>query len=47
VKRIGDEDRAMPTLLVVEDERKLAESLRRGLSNEGFDVVTAASGEED
>lgn len=36
----------MPTLLVVEDERKLLESLRRGLSDEGYDVLTAATGEE-
>jgi len=36
----------MPTLLVVEDERKLLESLRRGLSDEGYNVLAASTGEE-
>lgn len=36
----------MPTLLVVEDERKLLESLRRGLADEGYSVLTASTGEE-
>ena len=36
----------MPTLLVVEDEKKMLESLRRGLSDEGYDVLTASTGEE-
>ncbi|MFV1968527.1 MAG: response regulator transcription factor [Pirellulaceae bacterium] len=36
----------MPLLLVVEDERKLLDSLQQGLEDEGFDVVTASSGEE-
>ena len=36
----------MPLLLVVEDERKLLEGLRRGLIAEGFEVLTAITGEE-
>lgn len=36
----------MTTVLLVEDERKLRESLRAGLQHEGFEVLTAASGEE-
>ncbi len=33
-------------ILVVEDELKIAEALKRGLEAEGYQVVTAASGEE-
>lgn len=33
-------------VLVVEDEHKIAEALKRGLEAEGYQVVTAASGEE-
>lgn len=33
-------------LLVVEDEKKLASSLERGLKQEGYEVATAGSGEE-
>jgi DNA-binding response OmpR family regulator len=33
-------------LLVVEDERKMLRSLERGLRAEGYDVTTAASGED-
>jgi DNA-binding response OmpR family regulator len=33
-------------ILVVEDERKVLRSLERGLRNEGYDVCTAATGEE-
>ncbi len=36
----------MPRVLVVEDEVKLLDSLRRGLSQEDYDVTTAANGEE-
>jgi CheY-like chemotaxis protein len=36
----------MPTLLVVEDEKKLLECLRCGLSDEGYEVLTASTGEE-
>jgi DNA-binding response OmpR family regulator len=36
----------MTTVLLVEDERKLRESLRVGLQDEGFEVLTAASGED-
>src|SRR5262249_19719733 len=32
--------------LVVEDQKKLLQSLRRGLSEEGYEVTTAATGEE-
>jgi two-component system copper resistance phosphate regulon response regulator CusR len=33
-------------ILVVEDERKIAEALKKGLEAEGYQVVTAATGEE-
>lgn len=33
-------------LLIVEDETRIAEPLKRGLEAEGFDVVLAATGEE-
>lgn len=33
-------------ILVVEDERKIAEALKNGLQAEGYEVVTALSGEE-
>ncbi len=36
----------MPNVLVVEDERKLLESLRLGLSDEGFNVLTAVTGDD-
>jgi DNA-binding response OmpR family regulator len=36
----------MARILVVEDERKLAASLKRGLEEEGFEATTAATGEE-
>jgi len=36
----------MTRVLIVEDQKKLLESLRRGLAEEGYDVLTAASGEE-
>ena len=36
----------MATVLVVEDQRKHLDSLRRGLEAEGYDVATAATGEE-
>jgi len=36
----------MLKLLIVEDEKKLLESLRRGLSDEGYEVLTASTGEE-
>ena len=32
-------------VLVVEDERKVAEALRQGLEGEGYDVVVETSGE--
>ena len=35
----------MPRLLVVEDQKKLLSSLKRGLEEEGYEVVAAASGE--
>jgi DNA-binding response OmpR family regulator len=37
---------AMPRVLVVEDERKILRSLERGLRAEGYEVVTASTGEE-
>jgi two-component system, OmpR family, copper resistance phosphate regulon response regulator CusR len=36
----------MPRLLIVEDQKKLLGSLQRGLREEGFEVITAASGED-
>jgi len=36
----------MPRVLIVEDQKKLAGSLRRGLEEEGYEVVTAGAGEE-
>jgi two-component system copper resistance phosphate regulon response regulator CusR len=36
----------MPRLLVVEDQRKLLTSLQRGLGEEGFEVLTATTGED-
>jgi two-component system copper resistance phosphate regulon response regulator CusR len=36
----------VPTVLVVEDQKKHLASLRRGLEAEGYDVATASSGEE-
>lgn len=36
----------MPRVLVVEDQRKLRESLRKGLEQEGYEVVAAATGED-
>ncbi len=36
----------MPRLLIVEDQKKLLGSLQRGLREEGFEVVAAASGED-
>jgi DNA-binding response OmpR family regulator len=36
----------MPRVLVVEDERKVLRGLERGLTAEGYDVVTAATGDE-
>ena len=36
----------MARILVVEDERKLAASLKRGLEEEGFEATTSATGEE-
>lgn len=36
----------MPRVLVVEDEKKLLASLKKGLEQEGYEVITAATGEE-
>ena len=36
----------MARVLIVEDQRKLLQSLRRGLEEEGYDVITAMTGEE-
>lgn len=36
----------MPRVLIIEDELKLLDSLRRGLSQEGYGVSTAATGED-
>ena len=37
---------AMARVLIVEDQKKLLQSLRRGLEEEGYDVLTATTGEE-
>src|SRR5277367_5270886 len=36
----------MARVLIVEDQKKLLQSLARGLKEEGYDVITAANGEE-
>lgn len=36
----------MPRLLIVEDQKKLLGTLQRGLREEGFEILTAATGEE-
>ena len=36
----------MARLLVVEDQKKLLKSLRKGLEEEGYEVVAAATGEQ-
>jgi DNA-binding response OmpR family regulator len=36
----------MPRVLIVEDERKVLRSLERGLQAEGYEVATAATGED-
>lgn len=35
-----------PRILIIEDDKKMAQSLREGLEERGYDVQTAASGEE-
>ena len=37
---------AKPTILIIEDERSLLEILSYNLTNEGFEVLTAADGQE-
>jgi DNA-binding response OmpR family regulator len=36
----------MPRLLVIEDQKKLLQSLQRGLEEEGYEVTPAATGEQ-
>ena len=36
----------MARLLVIEDQKKLLNSLQRGLEEEGYEVVAAATGEQ-
>jgi len=36
----------MPRLLIIEDQKRLLGSLQRGLEEEGYEVITSASGEE-
>ncbi len=40
------EDMSVPSVLIVEDEEKIASFLRRGLEAEGFTVLTASDGVE-
>src|SRR5450755_4334110 len=35
----------MPRLLIIEDQKKLLNSLRSGLEEEGYEVIPAANGE--
>jgi DNA-binding response OmpR family regulator len=36
----------VPSILVIEDDRKILRSLQRGLQAEGYDISTAANGED-
>ena len=36
----------MPRLLIIEDQKKLVRSLRKGLEEESYEVVTALNGED-
>jgi DNA-binding response OmpR family regulator len=36
----------VPRVLVIEDQKKLLSSLRKGLEREGYEVATAATGED-
>ena len=36
----------MPEILIIEDQKRLQNSLRRGLEEEGYEVVSALTGEE-
>jgi DNA-binding response OmpR family regulator len=36
----------MPRVLIVEDQKKLLTSLQRGLAEEGYEVISAATGED-
>jgi two-component system copper resistance phosphate regulon response regulator CusR len=36
----------MPEILIIEDQKRLQSSLRRGLEDEGYEVLSALSGEE-
>src|SRR5436190_410023 len=38
--------RPMPRILIVEDQKKLLASLHRGLAEEGYEVISAATGED-
>src|SRR6516165_5253053 len=42
----GEVGTAMARVLIVEDQKKLLQSLRRGLEEEGYDAVAATTGEE-
>jgi two-component system, OmpR family, copper resistance phosphate regulon response regulator CusR len=42
----GKEWRLMARVLVVEDQKRLAASLRKGLEEEGYEVVTSFTGED-
>jgi DNA-binding response OmpR family regulator len=41
-----EEGHAMPRVLLVEDQKRLLGSLRRGLEEEGYEVLAAPTGEE-
>jgi DNA-binding response OmpR family regulator len=43
---VGEDTVAMQRLLIIEDEKKLLNSLWKGLSQEGYEAATAATGEE-
>src|SRR5437867_4067666 len=40
------QEQPMQRVLVIEDERKLSASLQKGLSQEGYEVLAATTGEE-
>src|SRR5262245_58863447 len=44
--RQGEESRPMARVLIVEDQKRLLGSLRHGLEEEGYEVLTAPTGEE-
>jgi two-component system, OmpR family, copper resistance phosphate regulon response regulator CusR len=46
IATLGQPEQAVARILVVEDQKKHLDSLRRGLEAEGYDVETACTGEQ-